>query len=173
VDTRTRILDSARRLFIERGYVGTSLADIAEDVGVTKTAVAYHFHPKERLLLELVSPALVAFATELGSAAPRTRAQRREFLRTVVDVLVRHREVVGILAADTGVFTLPSFRAGGMSPRDVLVSRMLPARPSPAETVRAWAALGAAQIAIARTLEQPAEVVREIATAAALAAYDS
>jgi AcrR family transcriptional regulator len=47
--TRDRILEAARELFAERGYAGTSLADIAAAVGLTKTAVAYHFHPKDRL----------------------------------------------------------------------------------------------------------------------------
>ena len=171
-DTRTRILDSARRLFIERGYVGTSLSDIAADVGLTKTAVAYHFHPKERLLVELVAPALADVARELGDAQPRTREQRRRFLVRVVDVLVRHRDVVGILAADTGVLTLPAL-GGAPAPRDLLVGRLLPARPSAADTVRAWAALGAVQVAVARTLGHPEDVVRDVATAAALAAYDS
>jgi len=171
-DTRARILDSARRLFLAQGYAGTSLADIAADIGVTKTAVAYHFHPKDRLLVELVSPALADMAVELGPLPTTTRAQRRAFLRRVVEVLVRHRDVVGILASDSGLLALPAL-AGTPAPRDLLVARLVPTRRSPADVVRAWSAIGAAQIAVARTLDQPVDVVREIATLAALAAYDS
>jgi len=171
-DTRARILESARHLFLQRGYAATSLADIAADIGVTKTAVAYHFHPKDRLLVELVSPALADMAGELGPLPTTTRAQRRAFLRRVVDVLVRHRDVVGILASDSGLLALPAL-AGSPAPRDLLVARLLPARRTAADVVRAWSAIGAAQIAVARTLDQPADVVREIATVAALAAFDS
>ena len=172
-DTRARILESARRLFVERGYSATSLADIAADIGVTKTAVAYHVHPKEQLVVELVSPALVDLATELGPLSTRTAAQRRAFLRRLVDVLVRHRDVVGILAADTALLDLPalSARLGGIAPRDVLAGRLLGDNASPTDVVRTWAAIGAAQVAVARTLDQPVDVVREAATAAALAAY--
>ena len=170
--TRARILDSARRLFLVQGYAATTLADIAAAIGVTKTAVAYHFHPKDRLLVELVSPALADMAAELGPLPTSTRAQRRAFLRRVVDVLVRHRDVVGILASDSGLLALPAL-AGSPAPRDLLVARLLPARRSGADVVRAWSAVGAAQIAVARTLDQPADVVRDIATRAALAAYDS
>jgi AcrR family transcriptional regulator len=171
-DTRARILDSARSLFLERGYAGTSLADIAADIGLTKTAVAYHFHPKQRLLVELISPALADMAAELGPLPTTTRAQRRAFLRRVVDVLVRHRDVVGILASDSGLLALPVL-AGSPPPRDLLVARLLPARHSPQDVVRAWSAIGAAQIAVARTLDEPEDVVREVATQAALAAFDS
>jgi AcrR family transcriptional regulator len=171
-DSRARILDSARRLFLARGYASTSLADIAADIGLTKTAVAYHFHPKERLLVELVSPALADMAAELGPLPTTTRAQRRAFLRRVVDVLVRHRHVVGILASDSGLLALPGL-ADSPPPRDLLVARLLSVRRTPQDVVRAWSAIGAAQIAVARTLDQPEDVVREVATQAALAAYDS
>lgn len=171
-DTRARILDSARRLFLERGYAATSLADIAADVGLTKTAVAYHFHPKERLLVELVSPALSDLAAELGPLPTRTRSQRRALLRHLVAVLVRHRDVVGILASDTGLLALPAL-GGSPAPRGLLVARLVPERHGPQDVVRAWAAVGAAQVAVARTLDQPEDVVRAVATAAALAAYDS
>ncbi len=158
---------------MERGYVETSLADIASDIGLTKTAVAYHFHPKERLLVELVSPALLDFGREVQSGTPATRAARRAYLRRIVALLVLHRDVVGILATDTGIFTLPSLGGPGPGPRERLVAHLIPPRATPRDVVRAWAALGAAQVAVARTLDQSPVVVRTVATAAALAAYDS
>lgn len=172
VVTRDRILDAARRLFLERGYAATSLTDIAHDVGLTKTAVAYHFHPKERLIIELVSPALAEMAVELGPLPTRTPAQRRTFLRRLVSVLVSHRDVIGILASDTALLGLPAL-GGGPAPRDLLVMRLLPESPTAEEVVRAWTAIGAAQVSVARTLDQPEDVVLRVATSAALAAYDS
>ena len=171
-DTRSRILESARALVLAQGYAATSLADIAADIGITKTAVAYHFHPKDRLLIELVSPALADMAAELTPLPTRTRAQRRAFLRHVVEVLVRHRDVVGILASDSGLLALPGL-TGSPPPRDLIVARLLPQRRAAADVVRAWGAVGAAQIAVARTLDQPEDVVRTVAVQAALAAYDS
>jgi AcrR family transcriptional regulator len=173
--TRERILAAARRLFAERGYAATSLSDIAAAVGLTKTAVAYHVHPKEQLLVEVVSPALRDLAVELGPLPTGTDEQRRDFLRHLVVVLVRHRDVIGILAADTALLGRPSISAGlgGAAPRDLLAARLLPPEPTAEETVRAWAALGAIQVAVARTVEQPADAVVAVATAAALAAYSS
>ena len=39
----------AHRLFIEKGYVNTSMSDIAAAVGITRPALHYYFRTKERL----------------------------------------------------------------------------------------------------------------------------
>lgn len=51
--TRERILDVALDLFLAQGYDGTSLRQIAEQLGVTKAALYYHFESKEDILLAL------------------------------------------------------------------------------------------------------------------------
>ena len=52
-DTRERILDVALELFTEQGFDGTSLREIAEQLGVTKAAIYYHFESKDDILLAL------------------------------------------------------------------------------------------------------------------------
>ncbi len=58
-NTKDRILDSAERLFAERGYDATSLRAITREAGVNLAAVNYHFSSKEALLRAL-------FARKLG-----------------------------------------------------------------------------------------------------------
>lgn len=53
VDTRQRILDVALDLFTEQGYDGTSLREIAEQLGITKAAIYYYFESKEDILMAL------------------------------------------------------------------------------------------------------------------------
>jgi AcrR family transcriptional regulator len=48
--TKERILDTAERLFAERGYGATSLRSIIAAAKVNLAAVHYHFHSKEALL---------------------------------------------------------------------------------------------------------------------------
>lgn len=50
---RERILDVALDRFIENGYDGTSLREIAEILGVTKAALYYHFASKDDILMAL------------------------------------------------------------------------------------------------------------------------
>ena len=47
---RKAILDAASKLFIERGLGGTSMQDIAEALGLTRTAVYYYYRNKEAIL---------------------------------------------------------------------------------------------------------------------------
>lgn len=52
-DTRSRILASAYRVFSDLGFSGASLDQIAEDAGLTKGAVYWHFSSKNDLFLAL------------------------------------------------------------------------------------------------------------------------
>jgi AcrR family transcriptional regulator len=55
-DTRARILQVASELFIQQGYEGTSLREIADRLGITKAALYYHFRSKDEILRELLEP---------------------------------------------------------------------------------------------------------------------
>ncbi len=55
VDTKTRILDAAERLFGQSGVDGTSLRDITKEAGVNLAAVNYHFQSRESLISAVVS----------------------------------------------------------------------------------------------------------------------
>jgi len=48
-DTREAILQAAELRFAAKGFYPSRLEDIADDVGITRTAVIYHFKDKETL----------------------------------------------------------------------------------------------------------------------------
>lgn len=73
IDTKTSILDTAERLFAERGYSATSLRKITAGAGVNLAAIHYHFHSKEALLEAVVGRrcrALNERRLEMLAAAP-------------------------------------------------------------------------------------------------------
>ena len=49
--TRSKILDSARRLLVERGYYGVGLEEVARDAGISRQALYLHFKSKAELLV--------------------------------------------------------------------------------------------------------------------------
>lgn len=63
-DVREQILQSATRLFAERGFDGTPLQAVADAVGVRKPSVLYHFASKD-VLRSAVLDAMVARWTEV------------------------------------------------------------------------------------------------------------
>lgn len=50
----SEVLDKAAALFAARGFAATSLQDIADQVGVSRTAIYYYFDSKDAVLHELV-----------------------------------------------------------------------------------------------------------------------
>ncbi len=52
-DTRQRILDAARDMFVKRGYEATTMRAIADRVEYTPTAIYHYFRNKEALITEL------------------------------------------------------------------------------------------------------------------------
>jgi AcrR family transcriptional regulator len=83
-DTRTRIQDVALRLFNENGYEATSLREIADEIGVTKAALYYHFKTKEEIVTSLVDDRIAKLEALFtwGLTLPRTPAGRKEFIRS-------------------------------------------------------------------------------------------
>ena len=53
-NTVRQILCQATKLFVEKGYHGTSIDDIARAVGFTKGALYWHFKSKENLLRRVI-----------------------------------------------------------------------------------------------------------------------
>ena len=53
-NTEERLLKNAMRLFLEKGYHGTSIDNIAQAAGLTKGALYWHFESKEDLLKRIM-----------------------------------------------------------------------------------------------------------------------
>lgn len=75
-DTKDRILATAEKLFMERGYAATSLREITARARVNLAAVNYHFGSKEALVREVferrlgpLNAARIAYLDRLESAA--------------------------------------------------------------------------------------------------------
>jgi AcrR family transcriptional regulator len=90
---REEITRAAARLFAERGYHGTSLADVAEALGIQKPSLYHHIASKEDLLWEVAWAGAEAFQTALDqvpeSATPtgKIRLALRGHLAVVAEQL--------------------------------------------------------------------------------------
>ena len=93
--TRERILDVALELFVAQGYDGTSLRQIAEQLGVTKAALYYHFESKEDILRALHMRLHEFGKDALASAGdePMTLELWGQLLDGVVDQMLVQRKL--------------------------------------------------------------------------------
>src|SRR5581483_465484 len=90
---REELTRTAARLFAERGYHGTSLADLAEALGIQKASLYHHIDTKEDLLWEVARAGAESFHVGLDGLpdeAPATEKLRlalRAHLRVVANQL--------------------------------------------------------------------------------------
>ncbi len=56
-NAREKLLDTAIRIFAEKGYAGTSVREIVEQAGVSKPVLYYYFKSKEGLFLAILDMA--------------------------------------------------------------------------------------------------------------------
>jgi AcrR family transcriptional regulator len=89
LSTRAQILAAARRLFVQQGYQHTSIREIAEQLGMTKTAVLYHFPSKADILAAVAEPFLDDLAAAINGAT-----SRQEVFEGLLDVYLRHRSLL-------------------------------------------------------------------------------
>jgi AcrR family transcriptional regulator len=86
---RSELTRLAARLFAEKGYVGTSVGDLADAMGVQKGSLYAHIDSKADLLWEVANEGAAAFRDALDSvpeglpATERIRLALRAHLRVV------------------------------------------------------------------------------------------
>ncbi len=85
---RERILGAAQRLFVEQGYKGLSMREIAEAVGVSKPALYHYFTDKEALFLAILESYLDSMEVVVRDACASAPSPR-EGLRTIVRDILR------------------------------------------------------------------------------------
>lgn len=93
-ETRRRLLDAAEAVFGERGYHGTSLAQVAAEAGFTKGAVYSAFESKADLFLAVLRRRAASRQAELLAALEETTSAE-DLLATNAAALARFGDSVG------------------------------------------------------------------------------
>lgn len=107
--TRRRILDAARRVFVDRGYVAATVGALAAEAGVAVPTLYTTFGSKREILLALVAsigaeanPELAAlYDRALTAAGPRDQLRAAAALATAV--ALRYWDVMEMVRAAAGV----------------------------------------------------------------------
>jgi AcrR family transcriptional regulator len=94
------VLQIAVKVFNRHGYDATSMGKLAEELGVSKSAIYHHVHSKQDLLRLALNEALVPLEAIGDDARARTGStiERLEFvLRSTIQVLLDRQPYVTLL----------------------------------------------------------------------------
>ncbi len=131
-NTRERILDTAERLFAERGFDGTSLRAITSAADVNLAAVNYHFRSKNDLVHEVFSRRLapinarrLAMLDACEAEAGRGAVPLEKVVRILVEPLLRPEGIApgGWLPLQTLLGRM--YAEPGRSVRKIFVGEMM------------------------------------------------
>lgn len=87
----SELLDRATELFAVKGYEATSLQEIADSVGISRSALYHYVSSKEQLLAMLVEQVSQGLAEILAKLSARADLTPTKKLITVTELLVRQR----------------------------------------------------------------------------------
>lgn len=151
-ETKTEILRVALELFTERGYEGTSIRDLAEVLGMTKSSLYYHFANKEaivRALLDGRQNEIDDLLAWVDLQEPGPDLLRRTALRWVEST--GRERVQGMRFAHANRPIMQKLAAEGVDRRswfDAVVDRVLVAESSTPDRLRAQMAFDTVSAAL-------------------------
>jgi AcrR family transcriptional regulator len=142
IGKRDQILQGALELFVSQGYDSTSLRQIAEQQGLTKAALYYHFPAKELLLVELTRPFMEGLSDLVTEHRALDQPDPEALLASYLELFITHLDVLALLASDPATLHHPDI--GQRARALVLAIRQLLSGPDPSSerSVRAACALG-------------------------------
>src|SRR5690242_11721890 len=97
IATRRRLLESAKRLFAERGFAEVSVRDICREANANLALVSYYFGDKRGLYLEVIDEAIAAlsdFNAQIMQAPEASTPDERltRFVRVFVERVMQRDE---------------------------------------------------------------------------------
>ncbi len=105
---RDEMLEVALDMFAERGFDGTSIAELADATGLSKAAFSYHFASKDQILVELAEPLIAEMEQIVVKHEDMLGADTIEsVLNDYIDALLRHRKAAVWIDGDKSVSIHP------------------------------------------------------------------
>lgn len=103
-ERRLAIVETAARLFARDGFLGASVADVAEACMLSKSALYHYYSSKEDILYDVMHSYIVALNAAAqaivagpGDAKAKLRALTREFMSRYVGAADRHKVLLNDL----------------------------------------------------------------------------
>lgn len=137
VGRRDLIVSAARERFTSKGYDGTTIGDLAAELGISKAAIAYYFPLKENFLDEFISP----FLTSLEDAIAEVSTPR-ETVQCYLDAVIANHAIAVWVDTDATIQAHPVHGERLAAINHLVVQRVTGGGKRKADRIRALSVLG-------------------------------
>ena len=93
INTEEKILEAARKVFIEKGFDGARMQEISDSAGINKAMLHYYFRSKDKLFLKIFEAAFKQFTPKIGVVfmSDATFLEKmRLFIDNYLNILLEH-----------------------------------------------------------------------------------
>lgn len=105
IESSEIILREATRLFVEQGFHGISMREIAESVGMSKAGLYYHFKDKEALLLAVLTANIKSIDRAINDArrqGKNTRQKIHLMVKAIFEQAPEQRAIIRLVSQVLG-----------------------------------------------------------------------
>ena len=95
--TAERILEAAETLFAKRGYAGTTLRDVAAEVGLRNPSLYNHFPSKESLYAAVLERGISPMLEALSAFAESERQDSTAVIRRMLELLAQRPNLAQLI----------------------------------------------------------------------------
>ena len=88
MDTKSRILETAFKMFLQKGFDGVSLNEIIKESDITTGGFYYHFDSKDTLLIEVINRYIFNYFDSIIEQIRDFEGTHKEKLKTVILLIV-------------------------------------------------------------------------------------
>ena len=99
-NTEELIMDAASKVFLEKGYDGARMQEIAEVAGINKALVHYYYRSKDKLFENIFKTAFKLFAPKLQDVIETNMPLEQKltvFAETYIDFLIKNPLLPGFI----------------------------------------------------------------------------
>jgi len=116
-DTHQKVLQSARSIFIQKGFEGARMQEIADHAGINKGLLHYYFKSKQNLFQAVFKEVLRQFIPKLNhilNGEKDIKGKIKEFVHIYIDLLLENPYLPAFVLSEINL-------KGGLFAREIIV----------------------------------------------------
>lgn len=103
METKTKILKTALKLFINKGFTDVSLNDLISNIGITKGGFYHYFNSKEELLTDVIKGYVFSYLDKVMAYVDQYNGTSKEKIHLYFNSIPKHGDVAKHFLDDNSI----------------------------------------------------------------------